>query len=75
MIGIIGVLAQFRVGVIEHGASTRFLFRQGHLIRVVIFPTVIIAIVLGLVYQGKAAMFRGIAEASETIISVPSATE
>ena len=36
---------------------------------------VIIAIVLGLVYQGKAAMFRGIAEASETIISVPSATE
>ena len=31
--------------------------------------------VLGVVYQGKVAMFRGIAEASETIISVPSATE
>ena len=36
---------------------------------------VIIAVVLGVVYQGKVAMFRGIAEASETIISVPSATE
>ena len=35
----------------------------------------IMAIVLGFMYQGKAAMFRGIAEASETIISVPSATE
>ena len=36
---------------------------------------VIIALVLGFVYQGKAAMFRGIAEASETIISLPSPTE
>ena len=36
---------------------------------------VVFAIVLGLVYQGKVAMFRGIADANETIISVPSATE
>lgn len=36
---------------------------------------VIIAVVLGVAYQGKAAMFRGVAEASETIISLPSPTE
>ncbi len=36
---------------------------------------VVVAIVLGFMYQGKVAMYRGIAEASETIISVPSATE
>ena len=36
---------------------------------------VIFAVILGFMYQGKAAMFRGIAEASETIISLPSPTE
>ena len=36
---------------------------------------VILAIVVGFIYQGKVAMFRGIAEASETIISLPSPTE
>lgn len=34
-----------------------------------------IAVGLGYLFQGKATMFKGIAEASETIISVPSATE
>ena len=36
---------------------------------------VVIAIILGFVYQGKMVMFRGIAESSETIISLPSPTE
>ncbi|MCQ2053887.1 MAG: HlyD family efflux transporter periplasmic adaptor subunit [Fibrobacter sp.] len=36
---------------------------------------VVVAVVLGVVYQGKVAMFQGIAEASETIISAPAATE
>ena len=36
---------------------------------------VIFAVMLGFIYQGKAAMFRGIAESSETIISLPSPTE
>jgi len=36
---------------------------------------IIVAIILGIVYQGKATMFQGIAEAAETTISVPSATE
>lgn len=36
---------------------------------------VIFALLVGFLYQGKVAMFRGIAEANETIISVPSATE
>ena len=35
----------------------------------------IIAVILGIVYQGKIATFQGIAEATETIISVPSPTE
>ena len=35
----------------------------------------IFAVMLGFMYQGKAAMFRGIAESSETIISLPSPTE
>ena len=36
---------------------------------------VVFAVILGFVYQGKVAMFRGIAESSETIISLPSPTE
>ena len=36
---------------------------------------VVFAVMLGFIYQGKAAMFRGIAESSETIISLPSPTE
>ena len=36
---------------------------------------VVFAIVLGFIYQGKVAMYRGIAESSETIISLPSPTE
>ena len=36
----------------------------------------VVAVVgLGYFYQGNVALFQGIAEASETIISVPSATE
>lgn len=37
--------------------------------------SILVVIVLGMVYQGKATMFQGIAEADETTISVPSATE
>ena len=47
----------------------------GHKLSIAWVVCVILAIVVGFVYQGKVAMFRGIAEASETIISVPSATE
>lgn len=36
---------------------------------------VFIAILLGFIYQGKATAFQGIAEATETIISLPSPTE
>ena len=36
---------------------------------------VIIAIILGFMYQGKIATFQGIAEAAETTISLPSPTE
>ena len=35
----------------------------------------IVVCILGVAYQGKVAAFQGIAEASETIISVPAATE
>ena len=36
---------------------------------------VLFAVMLGFMYQGKAAMFRGVAESSETIISLPNPTE
>lgn len=36
---------------------------------------VVLAVFLGITYQGKAAMFKGVAESSETIISIPSPTE
>lgn len=39
------------------------------------FVCIGVAVGLGYLYQGKTAMFKGIAEASETIVSVPSATE
>lgn len=37
--------------------------------------SIVVVIVLGMIYQGKATMFQGIAEATETTISLPSATE
>lgn len=37
--------------------------------------SIVVVVVLGIVYQGKATMFQGIAEATETTVSVPSATE
>ena len=39
------------------------------------FLAVVAIVGLGYFYQGNVALFKGIAEASETIISVPSATE
>ena len=39
------------------------------------FLAVVAIVGLGYFYQGNVALFQGIAEASETIISVPSATE
>lgn len=37
--------------------------------------SIVVVVVLGMIYQGKATMFQGIAEATETTISLPSATE
>lgn len=37
--------------------------------------SIVVVIVLGVVYAGKATMFQGIAEATETTISLPSPTE
>lgn len=37
--------------------------------------SIVVVVVLGIVYQGKASMFQGIAEATETTISLPSPTE
>lgn len=39
------------------------------------FLSIVVVVLLGMAYQGKATMFQGIAEASETTISLPSATE
>ncbi len=37
--------------------------------------SIIVVVVLGIMYAGKASMFQGIAEATETTISLPSPTE
>ena len=58
-----------------HKNNAGVAYVYGHKLSIAWILCVIFAIVLGFVYQGKVAMFRGIAEASETIISVPSATE
>lgn len=46
-----------------------------HKLSIAWFFAVLAVIGVGFFYQGNVALFRGIAEASETIISVPSATE
>ena len=58
-----------------HKNNAGVAYVYGHKLSIAWVICVILAIVVGFVYQGKVAMFRGIAEASETIISVPSATE
>ena len=58
-----------------HKNNAGVAYVYGHKLSIAWIICVVFAIVLGFVYQGKVAMFRGIAEASETIISVPSATE
>lgn len=58
-----------------HKNNAGVAYVYGHKLSIAWIVCVILAIVVGYVYQGKVAMFRGIAEASETIISVPSATE
>lgn len=58
-----------------HKNNAGVAYVYGHKLSIAWVVCVILAIVVGFVYQGKVAMFRGIAEASETIISVPSATE
>ena len=59
----------------SHKNNAGVAYVYSHKLSIAWILCVIIAVVLGVVYQGKVAMFRGIAEASETIISVPSATE
>lgn len=59
----------------SHKNNAGVAYVYGHKLSIAWVICVILAIVVGFVYQGKVAMFRGIAEASETIISVPSATE
>jgi HlyD family secretion protein len=58
-----------------HKNNAGVAYVYGHKLSIAWILCVIFAIALGFAYQGKVAMFRGIAEASETIISVPSATE
>jgi len=50
-------------------------YLYGHKLSIAWVLCVALAIGLGYFYQGKAVMFRGIAEASETIVSLPSPTE
>ena len=57
----------------KNNAGVAYLY--GHKLSIAWVICVIMAIVLGFVYQGKVAMFRGVAEASETIISLSSPTE
>lgn len=37
--------------------------------------SIVVVVILGVIYQGKATMFQGIAEATETTISIPSPVE
>ena len=57
----------------KNNAGVAYLY--GHKLSIAWVLCVIIAVILGIVYQGKIATFQGIAEATETIISVPSPTE
>lgn len=59
----------------SHKSNAGVAYVYGHKLSIAWVLCVIFAVVLGFLYQGKVAMFRGIAEANETIISVPSATE
>jgi HlyD family secretion protein len=58
-----------------HKSNAGVAYVYGHKLSLAWILALIAAIGLGLLYQGKIAMFQGIAEASETIISAPAATE
>ena len=57
----------------KNNAGVAYLY--GHKLSIAWVLCVIIAIILGVIYQGKLATFQGIAEATETTISLPSPTE
>ena len=59
----------------SHKSNAGVAYVYAHKLSIAWVACVLFALILGFLYQGKAAMFKGIAEASETIISVPSATE
>lgn len=59
----------------SHKSNAGVAYVYTHKLSIAWIACVLFALILGFLYQGKAAMFKGIAEASETIISVPSATE
>ncbi|MCQ2064053.1 MAG: HlyD family efflux transporter periplasmic adaptor subunit [Fibrobacter sp.] len=58
-----------------HKSNPGVAYVYGHKLSLAWVLGILFIFVLGFMYQGNAAMFKGIAEASETIISVPSATE
>ena len=59
----------------SHKNNAGVAYVYSHKLSIAWIAGLIMAIVLGFMYQGKAAMFRGIAEASETTISLSSPTE
>jgi len=58
-----------------HKSNAGVAFVYSHKLSIAWVLCVGFAVGLGYMYQGKAAMFKGIAEASETTIAVPTATE
>ena len=58
-----------------HKSNAGVAYVYGHKLSLAWILCVIIAIILGFMYQGKIATFQGVAEAAETTISVPSPTE
>ena len=58
-----------------HKSNAGVAYVYGHKLSLAWILCVIIAIILGYMYQGKIATFQGIAEAAETTISLPSPTE
>lgn len=58
-----------------HKSNAGVAYLYGHKLIIAWIVCVILAVALGYIYQGKVSTFQGIAEATETIISVPSPTE
>ncbi len=58
-----------------HKTNPGVAYVYSHKLSIAWFLCIIIAVLLGYAYQGKATMFQGIAEATETTISLPSPTE